>query len=52
MRPDNGVVAAARFTLGGEGRMPDNKVRAALESHTGAKVVRRVLIALHNDTNN
>jgi hypothetical protein len=41
MRPDNGVVAAAQFTLGVEGRMPNDKARAALESHPGAKVMRR-----------
>ncbi len=31
--------------------MPDNKTRAALESITGAKVVRRALAALRDNTN-
>jgi hypothetical protein len=31
--------------------MPNNKARAALESLPGAKVVRRALAALRNDTN-
>jgi hypothetical protein len=52
MRPDNGVVAAAQFALGVEGRMPDNKAWATLESLPGAKVVRRALAALRNNTNN
>ena len=52
MHPDNGVMAAARFALGVEGRMPNNKARAALESLPGTKVVRRVLAALRNNTNN
>ncbi len=52
MRPDDGVAAAAQFALGVEGRMPDNEGRAALESLPGAKVVRRALAALCNDTNN
>jgi hypothetical protein len=52
MRPDDGVVAAAQFALKVEGRMPNDEARAALESLPGAKVVRRALAALHNDTNN
>jgi hypothetical protein len=51
MCPDNNVAAAARLAHGVEGRMPDNKARATLESLPGAKVVRRVLAALCNDTN-
>jgi hypothetical protein len=52
MHLDNGVVAAAQFALGIEGRMPNNKGRAALESLPGAMVVRRALAALRNYTNN
>ncbi len=52
MRLVNGVVAAARFALGIEGRMPRDKARATLESLPGAMVVRRALAALRNDTNN
>jgi hypothetical protein len=52
MRPDDSIVAAAQFALGVEGRMPNSKARAVLESLPGAKVVRRALAALPNDTNN
>ncbi len=52
MRPDDGIVAAAQFALGVEGRMPNNKARAALESLLSAKVVRRALAVLRNNTNN
>jgi hypothetical protein len=48
---DDGVAAAAQFALRVEGRMPDDKARATLESLLGAKVVRRALAALRNDTN-
>ena len=51
MRTDDGVAAAARVALGVEGRMPNNEARAALESLPGAKVMRRVLAALHDNTN-
>jgi hypothetical protein len=50
MRPEDDVAAAAGLALGVEGCMPNNKARAAVESHPGAKVVRRVLAALRNDT--
>ncbi len=50
MYPDNGVAAAARFVPRAKGRMPNNEARAALESLTGAEVVRRALAALRNDT--
>jgi hypothetical protein len=52
MRPDDGVVAAAQFALRVEGRMPHDKVRATLKSRPGTMVVRRVLAALRNNTNN
>ncbi len=52
MRLDDGVVAAAQFALGIEGRMPHDKARAALKSLPGTIVVRRVLAALRNNTNN
>jgi hypothetical protein len=51
MRPDNDVAAAARLALGVEGRMPEDKARAALKSLPGPKVVRRALAALCNNTN-
>ncbi len=51
MRPEDDIAAAAGLALGVEGRMPDNEARAAVESHPGAKVVRRVLAALCNNTN-
>jgi hypothetical protein len=50
MYPDDSVVAAARFVPGAKGRMPNNKARTALESLTGAEVVRRALAALRDDT--
>jgi hypothetical protein len=50
MRPDNNVAAAARLALGVKGHMPDNEARAALESLPGAKVVRRVLALLCDNT--
>ncbi len=50
MCPDNGVAAAARFSLGVKRRMPDDKAGAALESLPGAEVVRRALAALRDDT--
>ncbi len=50
MYPDNGVAAAARFVPGAKGRMPNDKARTALESLTGAEVVRRALAALRDDT--
>ncbi len=50
MRLDNGVAAAARFALGVEGRMPNDKARVALESLLGAQVMRRALAALCNNT--
>ncbi len=49
---DKGIMAAARFALGVEGRMPSNKARAALESLPGAKVLRRALVAFRNNTDN
>jgi hypothetical protein len=51
MYPDNGVAAAARFAPRAKGCMPDNEAKAALESLTGAEVVRRALEALRNNTN-
>jgi hypothetical protein len=48
---DDGVAAAARFAPGAKGSMPNNKAKAALESLTGAEVVRRALAALRDDTN-
>jgi hypothetical protein len=50
MYPDNGVAAAARFDPGATGRMPDNEAKAELECSTGAEVVRRVLAALRDNT--
>ncbi len=50
MYPDNGVAAAAKFVPGAKGSMPNDKARAALESFTGAEVVRRALAALRDDT--
>ncbi len=50
MRMDDGVAAAARVALGVKGRMPNNEARAALKSLPGAEVMRRVLAALHDDT--
>jgi hypothetical protein len=52
MCPDDGVVAAAQFALGVEGHMPNDEARAALESLSDAKVVRRALAALRNNTDN
>jgi hypothetical protein len=52
MHPDKGVVAAARFALRVEGRMPDDEARATLESLPGAKVLRRALSAFRNNTDN
>ena len=51
MYPDDGITTAARFAPGAKGRMPDNEAKAALESLTGAEVVRRVLEALRDNTN-
>ncbi len=51
MYPDDGIVAAAKFAPGAKGRMPDDEARAALESLTGTKVVKRALAALRDDTN-
>jgi hypothetical protein len=50
MYPDDGVAAAARFVPRAKGRMPNDEARAALESLTGAEVVRRALAALRDDT--
>ncbi len=50
MCPDNNIMAAAQFSLGVKGHMPDKKARAAIESLPGAKVVRRALAALRNNT--
>jgi hypothetical protein len=50
MYPDDGAAAAARFVPGAKGRMPNDEARTALESLTGAEVVRRALAALRNDT--
>jgi hypothetical protein len=50
MRPDNGVMAAARFALGVKGCMPNDKARAAFESLLGAQGVRRALAALRDNT--
>jgi hypothetical protein len=47
---DDNITAAAQFALGVKGRMPNDEARAALESLPGAKVVRRALAALHDDT--
>jgi hypothetical protein len=47
---DNGVAAAARFAPRAKGHMTDDKAKAALESLTGAEVVRRALEALHDNT--
>jgi hypothetical protein len=49
-RPDDNVTGAAQLALGFEGRMPNNKVRAAFEGLPRAKVVRRALAALRDDT--
>ncbi len=49
--PDDNVAAAAQLALKFEGRMLDNKVRAAFEGLPGAEVMRRALAALRNDTN-
>ncbi len=51
MCPDNDIMAAAQFALGVKGRMLDDKARAVLESLPGAKVVRRALAALQDNTN-
>jgi hypothetical protein len=51
MCPDDNIKAAAQFALGVKGRMPNDEARAALKSLPGAEVVRRVLAALHDDTN-
>ncbi len=48
--PDDGVAAAARFAPRAKGHMPNDKVKAALESLTSAEVVRRALEALRDDT--
>jgi hypothetical protein len=50
MHPDKDVAAAAGLALGVEGRMPDDKARATLESLPGVEVVRRALAALRDDT--
>jgi hypothetical protein len=50
MYPDDGVTAAAKLAPGAKGRMPNDKARAALKSLTGAKVVRRALAALRDNT--
>jgi hypothetical protein len=50
MYPDDGIVAAADFAPRAKGCMPDDKVRAALDSLTGAKVVRSALAALRDNT--
>jgi hypothetical protein len=50
MYPDDSVAAAARFVPGAKGRMPNTEARTALESLTGAEVVRKVLAALRDDT--
>jgi hypothetical protein len=47
--PDNGVAAAARFAPGAKGRMPNDGLGAALESITGAEVMRRALAALRDN---
>ncbi len=47
---DDGVAAAARFAPGAKGHMPDDEAKAALESLMGAEVVRRVLEALRDNT--
>ncbi len=52
MRPDEGVVAAAQFSLGVDRHMPNDKARTALESLPGAKVLRRALVAFCNNANN
>jgi hypothetical protein len=51
MRPDHDVAAAAQFALRVKGRMPDKKMRAALESLLGAEVVKRALADPRDDTN-
>jgi hypothetical protein len=51
MCQDDSITAAARFALGVEERMPDDEARATLESLLGAKVMRRALAALCDDTN-
>jgi hypothetical protein len=50
-RPDDNIAAAAQLALVFKGCMPNNAVRAAFEGFVGAKVVRRALVALPNDTN-
>ncbi len=50
MYPDDGVAAAARFAPRAKGRMPDDEANAALESLTGAEVMRRALESLRNNT--
>ncbi len=51
MCPDDDIMAAAQFALGVKGPMPNDKARTVLESLPGAKVVKRALAALHNNTN-
>jgi hypothetical protein len=48
--PDKDIVAAARLALGVEGLRPSNEARAAVARLPGAVIVRRVLAALHNGT--
>jgi hypothetical protein len=49
MHSDDSITAAAQLALGFEGRMPDDKARAAFEGLPRAEVVRRALAALRND---
>jgi hypothetical protein len=48
---DNDIAVAAQSALGFEGCTPDNEAWAAVKGLLGAKVVRKALAALHNDTN-
>jgi hypothetical protein len=51
MRLDDNLTAAAQLALGFEGRMPNDEARAAFKGLPCAKVVRRALAALCNNTN-
>jgi hypothetical protein len=49
---DKDIAAAARLALGVEGLRPSNEARAEVARLPDTIIVRRVLAALHNDTNN
>ncbi len=51
MRPDKDVTAAAQLAIGFNRPMPNNAAKVAFEGFPGAKVVRRALAALRDDTN-